>query len=610
VSICNPMNTRMQSLGAAAAKAERQTLTPATSAAGRTAVGGIVLAAAALLSACGGGGSGEREAPAAAAADGRKSALALAAGATNTSTTLRDAARLADQATFGASEALLTSIRTQGVEAWLAAQFAATGASYTRGGDATIHTTLVNDFCETRGPYCWRDYYSSDPLVWDFYRNAVTQPDQLRQRVAFALSQINVISNVEVSGTYGFRTFHNMLLANAFGNYREVLRRVTLSPLMGDYLDHVNNDKVNPNENFSRELLQLFAIGTCKLNLNGTLETGRCLPTYDNEAVRNYAFALTGWTYPAGGVSVWGCWPRGANCAHYGGDMVAATTLADNQARTLLGGFSVPATRTPAAALNTVLDSLMAQPSMAPFIGKQLIQHLVKSNPTPAYVARVSTAFNSGRYVGATRSFGTGVKGDLTATVAAVLLDSEARNSAPPLVAEKMREPVMMMTGLLRALNGSTDGAAMGWWWGEALRQHVFRSPSVFNFFPPDYPIIGTRLVGPAFGIFNVNTAFSRLNYVNQLVMWGGMNPDTSIPGATGTRVTLTGFEADADNPALLVDRLANVATGGRMTSASKQAIVTAVSAWTAQQSANWRTERVRTAAYLVFASPAYQVMN
>ncbi len=582
---------------------------PSTRRSARWAV--AVLCAAALLSACG-GGDADREAAAAplASADARKSALALAAGATNTSTTLRDASRLADQATFGATEALLTTIRTQGVEAWLAAQFAATGSSYTRGGDATIHTTLVEDFCATRGAHCWRDFYSTEPLMWDFYRNAVTQTDQLRQRMAFALSQINVVSNLEVSGTYGFRQYHNMLLANAFGNYREVLRRVTLSPVMGDYLDNVNNDKVNPNENFSRELLQLFAIGTCKLNLDGTLESGRCVPTYDNEAVRNYAFALTGWTYAPGGVSVWGCWPRGANCTFMGADMVAATSLADNQARPLLGGFSVPAVRTPTAALNTVLDSLMAQPSMAPFIGKQIIQHLVKSNPTPAYVARVSAAFNSGRFVGATRSFGSGVRGDLAATVAAVLLDTEARNSAPPLVAEKLREPVMTMTGLLRALNGTTDGAAMGWWWGEAMRQHVFRSPSVFNFFPPDYPIIGTRLVGPAFGIFNVNTAFSRLNYVNQLVVWGGMGADSSIPGALGTRVSLTAFEADADNPTVLVDRLANLATGGRMTSASKQAIVNAVSVWTPQQSASWRNERVKAAAYLVFASPAYQVMN
>ena len=576
------------------------------------------------LAACGGGDDraspdssaahsasrGDNGSLAAAAPEQRLRALALAPGATTSTTTLRDAARLADQATFGATESLLTSIRGQGVEPWLASQFTATGSAYTSGQNDTIHTTAVADFCAGKGNNCWRDYYSTEPLVWDFYRNAVLRTDQLRQRVAFALAQIVVISNVEVDGTYGFRYFHNMLLGNAFGNYREVLRRTTLSPLMGDYLDHVNNNKLSPNENFGRELLQLFAIGTCRLNLDGSLESGRCLPTYDNNTVREYSFALTGWTYPAGGTSIWGCWPTGANCTYYGGDMVGKAVLSDNQARTLLGGVTVPATRTPDQALALVLDSLMAHPSMAPFIGKQLIQHLVKSNPSPAYVQRVATAFRSGRYVGLTRSFGSGVNGDLTATIAAVLLDAEARTSAAPLVAEKLREPVLLMTGAIRALNGNTDGGAMGWWWGDTLRQHVFRSPSVFNYYPPNYPITNTRLVGPAFGIYNVNTAFSRLNFLNQLLHWGGMGADSSVVGSTGSNVNLTAFEADAADPVLLVNRLSNLVTGGRMTAANKQLIVNAVAAWTSAQSSTWRTERVRTAAYLVLASPTYQVLN
>lgn len=583
----------------------------------RPRAGLLAVVLAGLLGACGGQGDDTSAATGNAAAgsaatgeDGRKRSLALAVGATNTSTTQRDAVRLADQATFGATEALVTSIRGQGVEPWLAAQLAATGSSYTSGQTDTIHKPEGTDFCATRGNDCWRDWYSSQPLVWDFYRNAVTQPDQLRQRVAFALSQILVISNVEVSGTYGFRYYHNMLLANAFGNYREVLRRVTLSPLMGDYLDHVNNNKTAPNENFARELLQLFAIGTCQLNPDGSLVGGRCLPTYDNTTVREYAFALTGWTYPAGGSSVWGCWPSGANCTYYQGDMVAKTVLADAQARTLLSGVTVPATRTPDVALARVLDSLVNHPSMAPFISRQLIQHLVKSNPSPAYVQRVATAFTTGRYAGLTRSFGTGTRGDLAATVAAILLDTEARNSAAPLVAEKLREPVLLMTGAIRALNGSTDGAAMGWWWGDTLRQHVFSSPSVFNFYPPDYPVTGTRLVGPAFGIYNVNTAFSRLNFLNQLIHWGGMSADTSITGAIGTHANLSAFEADAADAARLVTRLSNLLTGGRMTASARQTVTTAVAAWTSAQSASWRTERVRTAAYLILASPTYQVIN
>jgi uncharacterized protein (DUF1800 family) len=564
-------------------------------------------AIATLLAACGGGGADAPAAPA--AADGGERQRALAVSAANV-VTQRDAVRLADQASFGASEALVNQIRTQGVEPWLAAQFAATGSSYTGGGDDLIHKPDGTDFCATRPNTCYRDYYSADPLKWDFFRNATTQADQLRQRVAFALSQIVVVSELEVSGTYGMRFYHNMLLANAFGNYREVLRRVTLSPLMGDYLDHVNNNRRNPNENYGRELLQLFAIGTCRLNLDGTLEGGRCTPTYDNDVVRNYAFALTGWTYPDGGTATYQCFPTGANCPYYQGDMVARQALADNVARTLLGGVSVPATRTPAQALDLVLNSLMSHPSMAPFIAKQLIQHLVKSNPTPDYVRRVATAFNAGTFAGTTRSFGGGARGDLTATVAAILLDSEARNSAPPLVAEKLREPVLMMTGVIRALNGRTDGFGLYNTWGENLRQHVFRAPSVFSFFPPNYPVAGTPLVGPAFGIYNTNTAFTRLNFLNQMLYRNGIAADTTIPAATGTQVVLTDFEADATDPVVLVNRMANLATGGRMTSATRSRIVTAVSAWTSAQSASWRTERVRTAAYLIFGSPAWQTLN
>jgi hypothetical protein len=560
-----------------------------------------------LLAACGGGSRPEED-----AATARPLAVRTDGGVivTTAPVTQRDAVRFAEQASFGPSEALVASLRSTGLEAWLAAQLALNTSRYTSGGGGAIHQPEGADFCASRGDDCWRDWYSTEPLVWDFYRNAVSQPDQLRQRLAYTLGQILVVSNVEVSGSYGFRSYHNALLANAFGSYREVLRRVALSPVMGDYLDHVNNSKTAPNENFARELLQLFSIGTCALKPDGSLSGGRCLPNYDNARVRDYAFALTGWTYPDGGSSVWGCWPEGANCTFYGGDMVARPALADTQARTLLGSTAVPAGRTPAQGLDAVLDSLMAHPSMPPFIGRQLIQHLVKSNPSPAYIQRVSSAFTAGRFQGATRSFGSGQRGDLAATVAAILLDVEARNSAPPLVAEKLREPVLTFTGVLRALNGSTDGDALGWWWGQALRQHLFRSPSVFAHFPPNYPVIGSRLVGPAFGVYNVNTALARLNFLNQLIPWEGMWVNDSVPGATGTSVDLSAFDADAGDATRLVDRLVAVATGGRMTAASKAAIVTAVNAWTPDQSEQWRRERVKTAAYLVFASPAYQVLQ
>ena len=217
-----------------------------------------------------------------------------------------------------------------------------------------------------------------------------------------------------------------------------------------------------------------------------------------------------------------------------------------------------------------------------------------------------------GLWLGAAgRSFGTGQRGDLAATVASILLDTEARNSAPPLVAEKLREPVLMMTGLLRALNGRSDGEARGWWWGEELRQHVFIAPSVFNFYPPNFPVAGTPLVGPAFGIHNANTAFVRLNFINQMLYCDGVAPSSSVPDALGTQVDLSAFRADAADATRLEDRLVALATGGRMSAAAKARIVAAVNAWPADgPQGDWRSERVRSAAYLVFAAPAYQVLQ
>lgn len=516
------------------------------------------------------------------------------------------AVRLAHQASFGPTEALIETLRSQGAQAWITQQMATTGSRYTSGGTAAAHQhTGSGEFCNGRGEHCWRDWYSSTPLLWDFYRNAVNQPDQLRQRVALALQQIVVVSNLEVFGTYGLRNYQNMLLDRAFGNYRDILRAVTLSPVMGDYLDNVNNDRAAPNENFARELLQLFSIGTCELNSNGSLRGGACQPTYDNQMVLNYAYALTGWTYPRGGATPYGCWPSGTNCQFYNGDMVPLASFHDTQPRTLLAGVSLPAGHNANTALEAVLDSLMAHPNTAPFIGQQLIQHLVTSNPSPEYVARVAAAFRSGSFQG----FGDGRAGDMKATVAAILLDAEARTDNPGPRAGSLREPVQLFTGLLRALGGHTDGDALGWWWGEELRQHMFRAPSVFNYYPPDYPLAGTPLLGPSFGIHNANSALQRINFVNYLVFWNGSDPDPGVPGAVGTRVNLQPFVADAADPARLVDRLSLLALGEPLPTASRNAVIQAVGVYTQQNSGNEHLiNRVRQAAYLVFASPQYQI--
>ncbi len=567
------------------------------------AVAGLCLLA---LGGCGGSGVDEESgAP--------REAMAVAAGAQVAGTSQPDAMRLAHQATFGPTEALVADIQAKGAKPWIVEQLALKTSRYTLGGDdAPDRNTSRTDFCalpeQAGNKTCWRDYYSSEPLLWDFYRNAVRNPDQLRQRVALAWSQLLVISNVEVDGTYGLRIFHNNLLDGAFGNYRDLLRKVAVSPMMGEYLNHVNNDAAAPNENFARELLQLFTIGPCKLNIDGTLAGGRCTATYDNDRVRAYAYALTGWTYPAGGANRWGCWPVGANCHYLGGDMVpAAGTLRDTQSRKLLSGVVVPAGSSAPVALDKVLDSLMAHPNIGPFVGRHLIQQLVTSNPTPAYVARVAKAFNAGLYV----DIGSGRKGDLAATVAAVLLDKEARAAAPGANAGRLREPIQLFTGALRAIGGDTDGAVFGFWQGGLLSQHAFRAPTVFNFYPPDFPVSGTTLAGPAFGIHNASTALNRMNYLTMLFDWGGAAPQPDIPGAIGTFVRYDAWLADAVDAARLVDRMSRLVLGQTLPEPGRTKVIEAVAQFNAKSwPDSWQQWRVRRAAWLVLASPQYQIVR
>lgn len=530
-----------------------------------------------------------------------------------TPTSQLDAVRLANQATFGPTADLVRQIRQQGPAYWISAQMRVSASRYTSGGSDAIHkhTDRNQGYCTGRGEHCWRNAYSSAPLMWDFYKQAVSGQDQLRQRVAFALQQLLVVSNLEVEGTYGLRNYHNMLRSRAFGNYRDILHSVILSPVMGDYLNNANNDPIAPNENFARELLQLFSIGTCALNADGTLQGGTCEPTYDNDRVRAYAYALTGWTYPPGGRSPWGCWPQGTNCRYYTGRMVPVAARHDSNAYDLLSGVRLRQGHTAQQALDAVLDSLMRHPNIAPFVSRHLIQQLVTSNPSPAYVARVAAAFQNGRH----RGFGLGQPGDMKATVAAILLDAEARTETPGPQAGRLREPVQLFTGVLRAFSGRTDGDALGWWWGDEMRQHVFRPPSVFNYYPPDYPVAGSSLVGPAFGIHNANAALQRINFINYLMFWGGSQPNASVPRALGTRVSLQPFTPYAADAGALVDRISRLLLGELLPADQRAAVVSAVEAYPVETQTRAARDaslinRVRQAAYLVLSTPQYHVIR
>ena len=279
----------------------------------------------------------------------------------------------------------------------------------------------------TPSSYCARDNYTLFQLQREFFRNAVMAPDQLRQRVAFALSQILVVSGTEINQAYAMQRYQQMLADLAFDNFRNVLTQVTLSPAMGNYLDMANNAKPNaatgvePNENYAREVMQLFAIGTVELKPDGTPLTdagGKRVATYDQDEIEGYAHVFTGWTYPTAA----GAAPRNGNNPQYfdGADGAALAIPRLRGEGAARRRAARRANLTMNADLANAIDSIFMHPNVGPFIGKQLIQKLVTGNPSPAYVARIAAVFNDN---------GAGVRGDLKAVVRAILLDPEARGA-------------------------------------------------------------------------------------------------------------------------------------------------------------------------------------
>ncbi len=507
-----------------------------------------------------------------------------------------DAVRLLEQATFGPDDALVAHLLQVGNEAFLDEQFAAPASIYPAlpyvpaGQQAT--------FCATDpDPQCGRDYYSLFLLQNAFFQQALSANDQLRQRVAFALSQILVTSGLDVNLAYGMRGYQQLFRDNAFGNYETILSRVTLSPVMGDYLNMVNNDKpsvtVQPNENYARELLQLFSIGVWMLNPDGTSmldNAGNPLPTYDQDTIEGFAHVLTGWTYPP----LAGAAPRTHNPKNYLADMTPVDTNHDKGPKALLAGVMLPAGQTIQDDLAQAIHNVFMHPNVGPFVGRQLIQKLVTGSPTPQYVARIAAVFNNN---------GLGVRGDIKAVVRAILTDPEARGAAKLDPAYgKLREPVLFMTGAARALGTQSDGAYFGQQ-SKALGQNLFYPPSVFNYYPPTYLLPDTAIVAPEFALANSSTAINRYNFANTL-LFGTIAPLPTLPGAIGTTPAMAALSALAGDPAALLDHLDAQLLHGTMPSAMRTAILTALAAVPATDP----LARAKTAVYLVVTSPQYQV--
>jgi hypothetical protein len=501
--------------------------------------------------------------------------LAVPIGIQNPMVSPSAARRFLEQTAFGPTAAEAAHVQAIGFDAWI---------------DEQLAMPAVSSYMGVSG--------SQGGMPNAFLANAVTNSDQLRQRVAFALSQIFVVSITKLIWNQDIAPYEQMLLDDAFTNYRKILGDVTLSPAMANYLDMANNAKANPskgtaaNENYAREVMQLFSIGDVLLNADGTAQadaTGAPEPAYLQPNISELARVMTGWTYtqPNGSVS-WGGYINSSK------PLGQYPSMHDFGSKTLLNGYVAAANLTMRQDLDGALDNLASHPNVAPFISKQLIQHLVKSNPTPAYVQRVAQVF-------------TRKDGDMPSVLKAILLDSEARandEGANDLSSDgHMQEPALFIPGFVRAFNGQMTTANYYASDLAALGQNIFNPASVFNYYSPGYTIAGTGgLKGPELQIYNPNAAILRENLVAQFFSQYS-NPIASY--GPGTTVDLSAFLPLAANPPTLVSALDLTLTHGTMPGPMKQIVIDAVT-----QDNGGALRRVQTACYLILTSNYYNVWH
>ena len=491
----------------------------------------------------------------------------------------RDAARLLTQASFGIrTPAEVDALAAEGAEHWLWRQFNMPYA---------LHTSYVD--VQRKRDYWNRAFdIMSYEAVW---RQWLFEDGQLRARVAFALSQILVISNASGSlPAYGLSSYMDMLNRQAFGTFRALLGAVTLHPAMGYYLNMLRSRKANeatgthPNENYAREVLQLFSIGLVQLNTDGSTRLGadgQPLPTYDEAVVKGFARAFTGWSFGGQGNASASLFD-GARLdldANWTTPMLPFAAMHEPGPKQLLDGAALSGGQSAEKDLNDALDAIAAHPNVGPFIGRQLIQRLVTSNPSPAYIARVSAVFNDN---------GQGVRGDLRAVVQAILLDAEARGD-DAITRErfgKQREPVIRFTNLLRAL-GATTASPCGRTdlnrtdqGGDLLGQSPLLAPSVFNFFSPNYRHAGVLaqagLVAPEFQATTEATVVGLFNTFVHLINWSGHGWDEGT-GDGGGRLNLDikSWEALAlSSPQACVDRLNMLLFNAQMSDATRTTLI------------------------------------
>ena len=464
-------------------------------------------------------------------------------------------------------------------------------------------------------------------IVW--YHVALTAPDALRQRAAWALSQIFVVGengSVQLNAAERFLVYYDIFVRHAFGNFRDILGEVTFNPVMGDYLTYIDNRKADPilgtypDENYAREVMQLFTIGLWKLNQDGTRvadSEGRPVPTYDNDDIFEFAKIFTGLRRQYTGRA--GIGP-GSNVEIKFGNFIDPLRMQaswhDFSQKILLDGSSLgPFQATEAGAfqeINAFLDHLFNHPNTPPFISRLLIQRLTISNPSPRYIHDVAQAFIDGTYGGT----GTGQRGDLAAVFKAILLHPEARE--PALAADdghgKLREPLVRFLHYARAFeitSPQTYGFFPFWQLNEVFAQSPFDAPSVFNFYLPEYQPIGNiqdrGLFSPEFEITTDVTSLGLANAIRALV-YNGITGDIGLRGYSQGDLDLTYEITLAGNPDALVDHLDVILTAGRMSPGNRQLVIDTLGSMPGTTRAHLEA-RVQLALSLISLLPGFNVL-
>ncbi len=548
-----------------------------------------------------------------------------------------DAARFLTQASFGPTDESIRQLTQLGrYQDWIQQQMELdtnhqlqpTQAYWLKNCPLNEDGDLINSVTEIADT--WEASMGRHNLWWQTVLNG---KDQLRQRVAFALSQIFVVSDkpqMLENSQFGMASYYDTLLNNAFGNYRNLLEDVTLHPVMGLYLGMLRNQKADPerniraDENYAREVLQLFSIGVHRLNLDGTLalEDGQPVINYDQKTVQEFARVFTGWNY----ADVdWEEWIGDGSRVL---PMQAVEKFHDRGSKQLLDGFEIPAGQTARVDLEAALDNIFNHPNVGPFISKQLIQRLVTSNPTPAYVERVASVFNDN---------GSGVRGDLAAVISAILLDTEARNGHKTLPAfGKLKEPLLRLTHLYRAFDlqptrkegsfwehdscgrGEYPAYVMGDSWsdlsslGGEIGQAMLHAPSVFNFYRPDYSpagLAGTNgLVAPEFQLATENFVVNTANLLNYTLFWA--EPVTTVNEEGLSWLDFSQIRDLATNTENLLNYLDRVLLNGSMSGQLRAIIKQHLDNPDFQNHDDIQLDKIRDAIALIIISPEYLIQK